>query len=284
MTGYPIVHTQVISCWLLILYLLLHAQFLCLLFSYFLAINRGAHNHCCQRKGVWEINLALKALGKLKISLLVAETMHSLHPVRAVSSHLANYIKGISFKRFLRCNSTLGAQRRVSQRSDLCLLKLRINAYIWIYIYIYICSKQCENLSWLISLCVSSIYFCQRDPCYTRGIYSQEKAVCHISMCNFRVWTTLTSAERPHKQSLSGEVPNSSIPWPLFWNPNTSKQLCLMGHISPDVKISFQGDSVSGVRSPLMHGVWWWLKGVWSTSSSVTNWSRMKSFPICGKT
>lgn len=138
-TGYPIVHTQVISCWLLILYLLLHAQFLCLLFSYFLAINRGAHNHCClQRKGVWEINLALKALGKLKISLLVAETMHSLHPVRAVSSHLANYIKGISFKRFLRCNSTLGAQRRVSQRSDLCLLKLRINAYIWIYIYIYI--------------------------------------------------------------------------------------------------------------------------------------------------
>lgn len=177
-TGYPIVHTQVISCWLLILYLLLHAQFLCLLFSYFLAINRGAHNHCClQRKGVWEINLALKALGKLKISLLVAETMHSLHPVRAVSSHLANYIKGISFKRFLRCNSTLGAQRRVSQRSDLCLLKLRINAYIWIYIYIYICSKQCENLSWLNSLCVSSIYFCQRDPCYTRGIYSQEKAV-----------------------------------------------------------------------------------------------------------
>lgn len=124
-TGYPIVHIQEISCWLLILHLLFRAQFLCLLFSYFLAINRGAHNHCClQCKGIWGINLALKALGKLKISLLVAETMHSLHLVRAVSSHLVNYIKGIGFKSFL-CNSTLGAQRQVSQKSELCLLKLR---------------------------------------------------------------------------------------------------------------------------------------------------------------
>ena len=91
--------SQVISRWLLILYLLFHALFLCLLFSYFLAINRGAHNHCClQRKGVWEINLALKALGKLKISLLVAETTHSLHLVSAASSHLVNCVKGINFK------------------------------------------------------------------------------------------------------------------------------------------------------------------------------------------
>lgn len=261
MTGYPIVHTQVISCWLLILYLLLHAQFLCLLFSYFLAINRGAHNHCCQRKGVWEINLALKALGKLKISLLVAETMHSLHPVRAVSSHLANYIKGISFKRFLRCNSTLGAQRRVSQRSDLCLLKLRINAYIWIYIYIYIYVLSSVKIWADLIPYVSAVSTFVRETLAIQEGFTLRKRL-----------------------SLSGEVPNSSIPWPLFWNPNTSKQLCLMGHISPDVKISFQGDSVSGVRSPLMHGVWWWLKGVWSTSSSVTNWSRMKSFPICGKT
>lgn len=96
--------------------------------------------------------------------------------------------------------------------------KTEINAYIWIYIDIY--SKQCENLSWLNSLCVSSIYFCQRDPCYT-GQFTLRKRLYAIfphvtSKCES---TTLTSAERPHKQSLSGELPNSSIPWLLCWNP-----------------------------------------------------------------
>lgn len=43
---------------------------MCLLFSYFLAITKGTHNHCClQCKGVCEIHLVLKALGKLKNKL-----------------------------------------------------------------------------------------------------------------------------------------------------------------------------------------------------------------------
>lgn len=70
----------------------------CLLLSYFLAINRRTHNHCClQWKGVWEIHLTLKASDKLKVSLLVTETTHSLYLVSAVSSHLLSYIWRIHF-------------------------------------------------------------------------------------------------------------------------------------------------------------------------------------------
>lgn len=43
---------------------------MCLLFSYFLAINRGPNNHCrLHIKGVCEIRLVLKALGKLRNKL-----------------------------------------------------------------------------------------------------------------------------------------------------------------------------------------------------------------------